>query len=72
MCYNERSFQYYFINLKLFLMKCIIFLKQNEKTQEFFNKMRQPIAAGIHAIVDVVGVLPDDAKTGTPDDRYPY
>lgn len=34
--------------------------------------MRQPIAAGIHAIVDVVGVLPDDAKTGTPDDRYPY
>lgn len=53
-------------------MKCIIFLKQNEKAQEFFNKMRQPIAAGIHAIVDVVEVLPDDAKTGTPDDHYPY
>ena len=52
-------------------MKCIIFLK-NEKTQEFFNKVRQPIAAGIHAIVDVVGILPDDAKTGTPDDHYPY
>ena len=53
-------------------MKCIIFLKQNEKTQEFFNKVRQPIAAKIHAIVDVVGILQKDTKTGTPDDRYPY
>ena len=53
-------------------MKCIIFLKQNEKTQEFFNKVRQPIAAGIHAIIDVAGVLSDDTKTGTPDDRYPF
>ena len=53
-------------------MMSIIFSKHTEKSREFFNKMRQPIAAGIHAIIDVAGVLSDDTKTGTPDDRYPY
>lgn len=50
----------------------IIFSRHSEQSKEFFNKMQQPIAAGIHAIIDVVGILPDDAKTGTPDNHYPY
>lgn len=53
-------------------MSCIIFAKHTDKSREFFNKMRQPIAAGIHAIVDAAGILPDDKKTGTPEDHYPF
>ena len=53
-------------------MSYIIFSKHTERSKEFFNKMRQPIAAGIHAIVDAAEILPDNQKTGTPEDHYPF